>query len=183
MKQWKDWIIFLGFYNNRYDDVISAVNKMNRHAAEHGFSEDGSAHITELLFENNAIFMHSCCLSFKSMHIDCDYIIADWIDYGGLKNIDKMFFYYGVREFSDTYDNYTIKDGKVFFLTDYRYQVIGITLDGKIVMDTFKEYGNPSTLIDKHDYCKKFMETVNKNYQKLMLPAVPNGILKLPLSI
>ena len=62
----------------------------------------------------------------------------------------------------------------------------GMTLDGKDVIDTFKEYGDEEARMRRMrelgdvGYCEEFLETVKKNYAKALLPPVPKGILKLP---
>lgn len=61
-----------------------------------------------------------------------------------------------------------------------------MTLDGKIVMDTFEKFGNKAGIrrrLGEQDYCKEFLKIVEENYQMLQLPEVPKGILKIPLKI
>lgn len=61
-----------------------------------------------------------------------------------------------------------------------------MTLDGKDVIDTFKEYGDEEVRflrmreLDRRRHCEEFLETVKKNYARALLPPVPKGILKLP---
>jgi hypothetical protein len=64
-----------------------------------------------------------------------------------------------------------------------------MTLDGKIVMDTFTKYGHQDDIrrrmheLGEQGYANEFLETVKENYRKLQLPEVPKGILKIPMSI
>jgi hypothetical protein len=123
------------------------------------------------------------------MQVEGNNIEASWIEGGGLTNLHKEYDKVKDKEFSYTYDDYDIRDLAVRFFNDYDYQVIGMTLDGKIVMDTFKKYGHREDIkhhmqeLGDHIYSEKFLETVRENYQKLWLPEVPKGILKIPSSI
>ena len=114
-------------------------------------------------------------------------IEAGWVDGGGLNLLDKEYEKVKDRDFSDTYIYpYIYTDGRVRFFNDYQILTIGMTLDGKPVIDTFKEYGNEEARILRmrelgcQRHCEEFLETVKKNYARALLPPVPKGILKLP---
>ena len=189
-KQWEDWIIFLGFQGDQYDNTMSVVKMWNRLLAEKGLNKDNLKQFSQWLFVRAyARIWHSCCLAFSSMHLEGSYIEANWIDGGGLPDVYKEYLKVENKEFSESYDDYSIRNLPVHFFNDDDYQIIGMTLDGKIVMDTFKEYGYKDEIkrrmheLGEYGYCKEFLETVKKNYQKSQLPEVPKGILKIPLSI
>lgn len=189
-KQWEDWIIFLGFDGDQYDNTMSVVKMWNSMLAESGLSKKNLDQLTKWLFYSSYTrIWHSCCLSFDSMRADGGNIVADWIDGGGLVDLSKTYDKVKDKEFSDSFDNYNIKNLPVHFFGSDEYQVIGMTLDGKIVMDTFEKYGHREDIrrrmqeLGDYGYCNEFLETVKENYQKLQLPDVPKGILKIPMSI
>ena len=189
-KQWEDWIIFLGFDGDQYDNTMSVVKMWNERLAESGLNKDNLSQLSKWLFYRSyARIWHSCCLAFNTMHVDGGYIEADWIDGGGLPDLSKEFNKVKDKEYSDFYEDYSIKNLPIHFFNDDDYQIIGMTLDGKIVMDTFQKYGHQEDIrrrmheLGDHDYCKEFLETVKENYQKLWLPDIPKGILKIPSSI
>ena len=114
-------------------------------------------------------------------------IEAGWVDGGGLYLFDKEYEKVKDRDFSDTYIYpFTGSDRRVHFFNGGRYLTIGMTLDGKDVIDTFKEYGDEEVRflrmreLDRRRHCEEFLETVKKNYARALLPPVPKGILKLP---
>lgn len=189
-KQWEDWIIFLGFDGCEYDNTMSVVKMWNDRLAESGLNKDNLYQLRQWLFYRSYTrIYHSCCLAFNTMRVEGNNIEASWIEGGGLTNLHKEYDKVKDTEFSYTYDDYEIRELSVRFFNDYDYQVIGMTLDGKIVMDTFKEYGHKEDIkrhmqeLGDHIYSEKFLETVKENYQKLWLPEVPKGILKIPSSI
>lgn len=189
-KQWEDWIIFLGFEGNQYDNTMSVVKMWNDQLAETGLTKDNLRQLSMWLFYRSyARILHSCCLSFESMHVAGSYIEANWIDGGGLTDLAKEYDKVKDKEFIYCYDDYQIRNLSLNFFNDCGYQVIGMTLDGKIVMDTFKKYGHQEDIrrrmqeLGQQNYCKEFLETVKENYKKLWLPEVPRGILKIPSSI
>lgn len=186
-KQWQDWIIFLGFDGREYDNTVSVVKMWNDRLAESGLNKKNLEQLIKWLFYSPYTrIWQSCCLAFNTMRVDSDCVIADWIDGGGLPVLPEKYDKVKDKEFSDSYDNCRIKNFPLYFFNNYSYQVIGMTLDGKTVMDTFKKYGRQEDIrrrmheLGKSDYCKEFLETVKENYQKLRLPEVPKGILKLP---
>lgn len=189
-KQWEDWIIFLGFDGDQYDNTMSVVKIWNDRLAESGLTKDNLNQLSKWLFYRSyARIWHSCCLSFTSMHVDGGYVIANWIDGGGLCDLPKDYDKVKDKEFSDSFDDYSIRNLPIHFFNDDQYQIIGMTLDGKIVMDTFTKYGHQEDIrrrmqeLGEQNYCKEFLEIVKENYQKIWLPEVPKGILKLPTSI
>ena len=189
-KQWEDWIIFLGFQGDQYENTMSVVKMWNDKLAESGLTKDNLEQLTKWLFySTHTRIWHSCCLSFDSMQVDGSYIVANWIDGGGLSDLSKGYDKVKDKEFSDSFDDYHIKNLPLHFFNDNDYQVIGMTLDGKIIMNTFEKYGHNEDIrrrmheLGDHDYCKEFLETVKENYQKLWLPDVPKGILKIPMKI
>ena len=189
-KQWQDWIIFLGFDGDQYENTMSVVKMWNSLLAESGLTKKNLEQLTKWLFYGPyARIWHSCCLSFDSMRVDGGYVVANWIDGGGLTDLSKDYDKVKDKEFSDSFDDYHIKNLPLHFFNDSEYQVIGMTLDGKIVMNTFEKYGHNEDIrrrmheLGDHDYCKEFLETVKENYQKFQLPDVPKGILKIPMKI
>lgn len=191
MKQWEDWIIFLGFWDEQYDDVVSAIGKWKESLAVSGLGGDNLRFLSEELFNILTIrTYHSCCLGLSSMQVANGMIEAGWVDGGGLSQFDKEYEKVKDRDFSDTYIYPFSGSGRqVYFFSDCRFLVIGMTLDGKAVIDTFKEYGNEEDRdrrmreLGFQSYCEEFLETVRKNYAGLRLPTVPKGILKLPSAV
>lgn len=185
MKQWEDWIIFLGFRDEQYGDAVSAIGKWKESLAVSGLGGDNLHRLSELLKTSSIRVYHSCCLGLSSMRVVNGVIEAGWIDGGGLYLFDKEYEKVKDRDFSDTYI-YPYTGGRVHFFNDGRYLTIGMTLDGKDVIDTFKEYGDEGARslrmreLDCRRHCKEFLETVRKNYAGVLLPPVPKGILKLP---
>ena len=190
MKQWEDWIIFLGFWDEQYGDAVSAIGKWKESLAVSGLGGDNLHRLSELLNTPRIRAYHSCCLGLSSMQVANVVIEAGWVDGGGLSQFDKEYEKVKNRNFSDTYIYpYINPAGRVRFFNEYRILVIGMTLDGKPVIDTFKEYGNDKARarrmyeLGDRRHCEEFLETVRKNYAKARLPPVPKGILKLPSSI
>ena len=187
MKQWEDWIIFLGFRDEHYDDAVSAIGKWKESLAVSGLGGDNLRLLSELLNTPRIRTYYSCCLGLSSMRVANVTIEAGWVDGGGLSQFDKEYEKVKDRDFSDTYIYpYIGSGGRVHFFNDYRYLTIGMTLDGKPVIDTFKEYGNEEARFLRmrelgcQRHCEEFLETVKKNYARALLPTVPKGILKLP---
>lgn len=187
MKQWEDWIIFLGFWYEQYGEAVSAIGKWKESLVMSGLGGDNLRLLSELLNTPRIRSYYSCCLGLSSMRVANGVIEAGWVDGGGLDLFDKEYEKVKDRDFSDTYIYpYICAGGLVHFFNDGRYLVIGMTLDGKPVIDTFKEYGNKEARVlrmrglDCRRHCEEFLETVKKNYAKALLPPVPKGILKLP---
>lgn len=187
MKQWEDWIIFLGFWDEQYGDAVSAIGKWKESLAVSGHGGDNLHRLSELLNTPRIRIFHSCCLGLSSMRVANETIEAGWVDGGRLSQFDKEYEKVKDRDFSDTYRYpYIYAGGRVRFFNDYRILVIGMTLDGKDVIDTFKEYGNEKARfrrmyeLGRWRHCEEFLETVRKNYARVRLPPVPKGILKLP---
>ena len=187
MKQWEDWIIFLGFWDEQYRDAVSAIGKWKESLAVSGLGGDNLHLLSELLKTPRIGIYHSCCLGLSSMRVTNGVIEAGWVDGGGLSQFDKEYEKIKDRDFSDTYRYpYISAGGRVRFFNDCRYLTIGMTLDGKDVIDTFKEYGYDEARVRRmyelgcRRHCEEFLETVRKNYAKALLPPVPKGILKLP---
>ena len=191
MKQWEDWIIFLGFRDEQYEDAVSAIGEWKESLVVSGLGGDNLRLLSELLntprIRTYHRIYHSCCLGLSSMRVANEVIEAGWVDGGGLSQFDKEYEKIKDRDFSDTYRySYISAGGRVRFFNDCRFLVIGMTLDGKPVIDTFKEYGDREARMRRmHElgdrrHCEEFLETVKKNYTKALLPPVPKGILKLP---
>ena len=186
MKQWEDWIIFLGFRDEQYGDAVSAIGKWKESLAVSDLNGDDLRRLNDRLFNGpDRIIQHSCCLGLGSMRVANDVIEAGWVDGGGLSQFDKEYEKVKNGDFSDTY-RYHYCNIPVYFLNDHLQTVIGMTLDGKPVIDTLKEYGDREARMRRmHElgdrrHCEEFLETVRKNYAKALLPPVPKGILKLP---
>lgn len=187
MKQWEDWIIFLGFWDEQYCAAVSAIGKWKESLAVSGLCADNLRLLFELLNTPRIRSYHSCCLGLSSMRVANGVIEAGWVDGGGLNLLDKEYEKVKDRDFSDTYIYpYIGSGGLVRFFNECRLPVIGMTLDGKDVIDTFKEYGNEEARILRmrelgcRRHCEEFLGTVRKNYARALLPPVPKGILKLP---
>ena len=188
MKQWEDWIIFLGFRDKHYGNAVDAIGKWKGTLTGSGLNGDDLRRLNGLLFNGpDRIIQHSCCLGFSSMRVANEVIEASWVDGGELRQFDKEYEKIKDRDFSDTYRYpYISAGGRVRFFNDCQFLVIGMTLDGKDVIDTFKEYGDKEARVRRmrelgdRRHCEEFLETVKKNYAKALLPPVPKGILKLP---
>ena len=189
MKQWEDWIIFLGFRDEQYCAAVSAIGKWKESMAASGLDVGNLCLLSRLLNTGDPRIRshHSCCLGLSSMRVANVTIEAGWVDGGGLYLFDKDYERVKDSDFSDTYIYpYIGGGGRVHFFNDGRYLVIGMTLDGKDVIDTFKEYGDEEARFFRmrelgfHVYCEEFLETVKKNYARALLPPVTKGILKLP---
>ena len=113
-------------------------------------------------------------------------IVADFIDGGGLPRLPWLFEKAG-RDIPGGGWEYMLTNQPVPFLwyTEYFY-ILGLTLDGRIVIDTKETYGSADGQTDyrravgDREYCRGLLETVKKNYAGALLPEVPKGILKLP---
>lgn len=186
MKQWEDWIIFLGFRDEQYGDAVSAIGKWKESLAVSGLDRDNLCLLSKLLNTSRIWTYHACCLGLSSMRVVNGVIEAGWVDGGGLNLFYKEYEKVKDRDFSDTYIYPCIDGGRVHFFNDGRYLTVGMTLDGKDVIDTFKEYGDEGARflrmceLDRRRHCEEFLETVKKNYAGVLLPEVPKGILKLP---
>ena len=187
MKQWEDWIIFLGFRDEQYCAAVSAIGKWKESLAVSGLCADNLHRLSELLNTPSIRIYHSCCLGLNSMRVANGVIEAGWVDGGGLSSFDKEYEKVKDRDFSDTYIYpYIGVGGRVRFFNECRFLVIGMTLDGKDVIDTFKEYGDEEARFLRmrelgcRRHCEEFLGTVRKNYARALLPPVPKGILKLP---
>ena len=188
MKQWEDWIIFLGLRDEHYNNAVDAIGKWKGTLTGSGLNGDDLRRLNDRLFNGpDRIIQHSCCLGLSSMRVANEVIEAGWVDGGELRQFDKEYEKVKERDFSDTYRYpYISAGGRVWLFNYYRILVIGMTLDGKTVIDTFKEYGDEEARVrrmcelDCQRHCEEFLETVRKNYAKALLPPVPKGILKLP---
>ena len=187
MKQWEDWIIFLGFLDEQYCAAMSAIGKWKESLTVSGLCADNLHRLSELLNTPSIRIYHSCCLGLSSMRVANEMIEAGWVDGGGLNLLDKDYERVKDRDFSDTYIYpYIGVGGRVPFFNDGLYLTVGMTLDGKDVIDTFKEYGDEEARFLRmrelgcRRHCEEFLGTVKKNYARALLPPVPKGILKLP---
>lgn len=144
MKQWEDWIIFLGVVPDRYDEAVAVVREWREYARANGVDRQGLTGLNGRLARLVGMRLtgHSCCLSYESLRIDrYGTVVADFIDGGGLRSLPELFekaglgIGYGDRE-------YMLVNQSVVFLwyTEYFY-VLGFTLDGRIVIDTKEMYG------------------------------------------
>ena len=187
MKQWEDWIIFLGFRDEHYGNAMDAIGKWKESLAVSGLCADNLHRLSELLNTPSIRIYHSCCLGLSSMRVANGVIEAGWVDGGGLSSFDKEYEKVKDRDFSDTYIYPFIgSGGRVHFFNDGLYLTVGMTLDGKDVINTFKEYGDEEARFLRmrelgcRRHCEEFLGTVKKNYARALLPPVPKGILKLP---
>lgn len=190
MKQWEDWIIFLGFRDEQYGVAVSAIGKWKGTLTGSDLNGDDLRRLNGLLFNGpDRIIQHSCCLGLGMMRVADSVIEAGWVDGGGLSQFDKEYEKIKDRDFSDTYRYPYDRNISVYFLNYGLLTVIGMTLDGKPVIDTFKEYGDEEARVRRMRelgdwrHCEEFLETVKKNYARVLLPPVPKGILKLPSAV
>ena len=190
MKQWEDWIIFLGLRDEQYGDAVSAIGDWKESLTVSGLNGDDLRRLNDRLFNgHDRIIQHSCCLGLSSMRVANGVIEAGWVAGGWLSQFDKEYEKVKERDFSDTYRYPYGRNIRVYFLNYGLLTVIGMTLDGKAVIDTFKEYGDEEARMRRmHElgdrrHCEEFLETVKKNYAKALLPPVPKGILKLPSAV
>lgn len=190
MKQWEDWIIFLGFRDEQYGVAVSAIGKWKGTLTGSDLNGDDLRRLNGLLFNGpDRIIQHSCCLGLGTMRVADSVIEAGWVDGGGLSQFDKEYEKIKDRDFSDTYRYPYDRNISVYFLNYGLLTVIGMTLDGKPVIDTFKEYGDEEARVRRmrelgdQRHCEEFLETVKKNYARVLLPPVPKGILKLPSAV
>lgn len=183
----KDWIIFLGVIPDMHDKVVSIVREWRKYARANGVDRQGLTRLNERLFGGKPLPGHSCCLSYGSLRVDGDRaIVTDFIDGGRLSGLPELFEKAG-RDNLDRDWEYMLVNQPVTFLLYTRYFcVIGFTLDGRIVIDTKEMYGGVDGQTEymlangNREYCVRLVETVKKNYAKVLLPEVPKGILKLP---
>ena len=189
MKQWEDWIIFIGFLDEQYDGAVSAIGKWKKSLGRSGLDGVDLCRLSRTL-STGIRFYHSCCLGLGTMRVtDVGEIEAGWIDCGRLSNLPMEYEHVKDSDFSDTYEYPWLDSARVNFLNGGRLQVIGMTLGGDVVIDTFKEYGNIESVnrrmreLGDVGYCREFLETVRKNYARALLPPVPKGILKLPSAV
>lgn len=186
----KDWIIFLGVVNDRYDETVAVVREWREYARANGVDRQGLTWLNRRLVRRAGMRLtgHSCCLSYESLRVDgYGTIVADFIDGGGLNSLPELFEKAG-RGIGYGDWEYMLVNQPVTFLwytTEYFY-VLGFTLDGRIVIDTKEMYGGTNGQTEyrrangDREYCCRLLETVRKNYAGVLLPEVPKGILKLP---
>ena len=183
----KDWIIFLGVIPDRYDEAVSIVREWREYARANGVDRDGLTGLNGRLFGGKPLSGHSCCLSYGSLQVDgYGTIFANFIDGGRLPGLPELFEKAG-RGIGHGDWEYMLVNQPVSFLLYTRYFcVIGFTLDGRIVIDTKEMYGGVDGQTEymlangNREYCVRLVETVKKNYARVLLPEVPKGILKLP---
>ena len=183
----KDWIIFLGVIPDMHDKAVAVVREWREYARANGVDRQGLTRLNERLFGGKPLPGHSCCLSYGSLRVDGDgTIVADFIDGGRLSGLPELFEKAG-RGIGHGDWEYILINQPVTFLwyTEYLY-VLGFTLDGRIVIDTKEMYGGTNGQTEymlangNREYCVRLVETIKKNYARVLLPEVPKGILKLP---
>ena len=183
----KDWIIFLGVCPDSYDEAVTVVRYWREYARANGVDRDGLTRLNGRLFGGKPLPGHSCCLSYGSLQVDgYGTIVADFIDGARLLVLPELFEKAG-RSMPEGDWEYMLVNQPVYFFCQAEYfYVIGFTLDGRIVIDTKEMYGGLDGQIeciwangDWVYYCR-LLETVKKNYARVLLPEVPKGILKLP---
>ena len=87
MKQWEDWIIFLGFRDEQYGDAVDAIGKWKGTLTGSDLNGDDLHRLNGLLFNGpDRIIQHSCCLGLGSMRVANGVIEAGWVDGGGLSH-------------------------------------------------------------------------------------------------
>lgn len=184
----KDWIIFLGVIPDRYDEAVAIVRDWREYARANGVDRQGLTRLNEQLFDRNRTSGHSCCLSYGSLRVNgYGTVVADFIAGGRLSGLPELFENAGRSMLEGDWEYMLLVNRPVTFLlyTEYFY-VLGFTLDGRIVIDTKEMYGSTAgqteyrQAVGDREYYVRLVETVKKNYARVLLPEVPKGILKLP---
>lgn len=185
---WKDWIIFLGFEPGEYNNAIVMMKKWKDYLAEHELNAKSLKTFSKWLFDDSLVrIWHSCCLSCYSIHLEGSHIAADWLDGGGLNGLPRVFAEHKDETRIEDFDNYDITDLQIsFFENTESYYVLGMTLDGHIVIDTKEKFGSIEEQERRYkesnsEYLMDFIKTVKENHKKALLPVVPKGILKLSI--
>lgn len=183
----KDWIIFLGVIPDRYDEAVAIVRAWREYVRANGVDRQGLTRLNERLFGVEDVPAHSCCLSYGSMRTDrSGTIVADFIDGGRLPDLPELFEKAGRSMPEDDWEYMLVNQPVTFLLYTEYFYVLGFTLDGRIVIDTKEMYGSTdgqteySRANGNREYYVRLVETVKKNYARVLLPEVPKGILKLP---
>lgn len=182
----KDWIIFLGVIPDRYDKVVAVVREWREYVRANGVDRQGLTRLNKRLFGGKPLPGHSCCLSYGSLRVNgYGTIVAKFIDGGRLPGLPELFEKAGHSIPEDDWEYMLIKPVTFLLYTEY-FCVLGFTLDGRIVIDTKEMYGSTAGQTEyrrakgDREYYVRLVETVKKNYARVLLPEVPNGILKLP---
>lgn len=188
---WKDWIIFLGFAPEEYNNAITVTKMWNDYLAEHGLNAKSLKVFNKWVFDGHYVRVwHSCCLSCNSLHIEITaepHISADWVEGGGLDRLPTVFANHKGETKLEEFRDYDITDLRINFFEEVQeFCVIGMTLDGHIVIDTCEKFGSIKEQGNKYKeshkaYLEEFIKTVKENHKKLLLPVVPKGILKLSI--
>lgn len=183
----KDWIIFLGVIPDRYDEAVAVVRDWRECARANGVDKDELNWFIWRLFDRNRISGHSCCLSYRSMRTDrYDTIVADFIDGGRLSGLPELFEKAGRSMPEDDWEYMLVNQSVTFLLYTEYFYVLGFTLDGRIVIDTKEMFGSTAGQTEyrrangDREYYYRLLEAIKKNYDRVLLPEVPKGILKLP---
>lgn len=180
---YKSWIIFLGFDERNYADLLYEITMYQNYVAEHGICmkslEEFRNHIFSHSTGSETIAPYSCCMDSKTMYVKQNDIRGNWVDRGGLHHLPELV----KREHMP--DKYEINDSGInnMFLSA-AFSLIGIAMDGTIVIDLTKEYGNMG---NKHNYINQhgiecflseMLAMIKENIRPM--PEVPKGILSLP---
>lgn len=182
----KDWIIFLGVIPDRYDEVVAVVREWREYARANGVDRQGLTRLNERLFGEKPLPGYSCCLSYGSLHVNgYGTIVANFIDGGRLSELPELFENAGHSIPEGDWGYMLVYQPATFLLYTEYFCALGFTLDGRIVIDTKEMYGDTDGQTeyrrangDREYYCR-LLETVKKNYARVLLPEVPKGILKL----
>lgn len=194
----KDWIIFLGVSPDRYDEVVAIVREWREYARAHGVDRQGLTRLNGRLFGGRRLTGHSCCLSYRSLRVNeyrtivADFIneyrtiVADFIDGSRLQCLPELFEKAGHSMPEGDWEYMLVNQPVTFLLYTEYFYVLGFTLDGRIVIDTKEMYGDVAGQAEyarangDREYYRRLLDTVKKNYARVLLPEVPKGILKLP---
>ena len=183
----KDWIIFLGVIPDMHDKVVAIVREWREYVRANGVDRQGLTQLNERLFGGKPLPGHSCCLSYGSLRVDgYGTIVADFIDGGRLPGLPDFFEKAGHSMPEGDWEYMLVNQPVTFLLYTEYFYVLGFTLDGRIVIDTKEMYGDTDGQTEyrqangDREYYSRLLETVRKNYARVLLPEVPKGILKLP---
>ena len=170
-----------------HDKAVAIVREWREYARVNSVDRQGLTRLSWRLFDGKLLPTHSCCLSYRSMRTDrSGTIVADFIDAGSLPDLPELFEKAGRSMPEDDWEYMLVNQPVTFLLYTEYFYVLGFTLDGRIVIDTKEMYGSTdgqteySRANSNREYYVKLVETVKKNYARVLLPEVPKGILKLP---
>lgn len=193
-KLYDDWVMFLGFRDHHYNAVLTILDNYKKELAAGVKQEDALRELVDLLFSSRSVVYidYSCCIDVTKMHLkpdQLDHIYGHWVDIGGLRHIvDKVHAinigWTEEMDYTEDFDSYGID---LFEDLEYSF-VIGVTVNGDIVMNTKEKFGTNNKqreyyrTVGHEQYLTELIQDMARKMYSLKLPEVPAGILKLPTS-